>query len=268
MPEKKMEGIVINSHNYEENDKIVTIFSDKYGKLSVIAKGVNKPVSKNKYSIQTFNISEFEIFKSSFKDKISKLKTGVLIKNNIGISDNYDKYLFANLITSVINDGFENGHKNYEIYKLLKFCLNNINEDIDPFTMVVIFLFKTTKHLGAEIQFKKCIRCNLKKAIYRRFDFKEFGLVCFNCIKDEEKHNESFIDFLQYLDNTNWNKMNFNNFDSSYQIIFLKVLINYYENIIGIKTPAFYELLKKPIFEESTFTEYTHSVLTKLVKNR
>ncbi|KAF5295703.1 hypothetical protein FQA39_LY12876 [Lamprigera yunnana] len=64
---------------------------------------------------------------------MSKLKTGVLISSNFNIAKNYDNYLFANIATSLIEQGNIFSNKNYQLFKMLELALQRIDKEINPF---------------------------------------------------------------------------------------------------------------------------------------
>ncbi len=57
--EIKTEGIVLQSVDYKDNDKILTIFSPTHGKITVGAKGVKKPKAKLNFAAQPFCFAEY-----------------------------------------------------------------------------------------------------------------------------------------------------------------------------------------------------------------
>ena len=61
----KTEGIVLKSMEYQEADKIVTIFTKDYGKITAIAKGVRKTKSKFGSSLEILTHSVFLFYISS-----------------------------------------------------------------------------------------------------------------------------------------------------------------------------------------------------------
>ncbi|AUF83617.1 DNA repair protein RecO [Mesoplasma syrphidae] len=263
MAETILKGIVISSFDYEEFDKIVTIYSDKYGKLSFVAKGINKPESKNRYSVQNFSVSNFQIFKSRRANSLSKLKTGDLIQNNFNITKNYDNYLFASVIISIILESNDFNNKNFQIFVSLEKALNNINENNDPFSTMVFFLFYLLKPLGGKFSLNKCYRCNKPNKLYRLFDFKECGFVCPNCIKlNEQPQSVKFINFLKIIYSETFSTVFNHQFETAYVLILCKVLLEHYSHNLGIYTNAMKILNSKKIFEEETFSNYTYSVLT------
>ena len=55
------DGIVIRETLYGESDKILTLFTGAYGKITVAAKGVRSIKSKNSSAVQLFCYSYFEL---------------------------------------------------------------------------------------------------------------------------------------------------------------------------------------------------------------
>ncbi len=57
--EIKTEGIVLRAIDYQENDKLLTLFSPSLGRISVGAKGVKKPKAKLAFAAQPFCFAEY-----------------------------------------------------------------------------------------------------------------------------------------------------------------------------------------------------------------
>ncbi len=57
--EIKTEAIVLQSIDYKDNDKILTLFSPSLGKITVGAKGVKKPKAKLNFAAQPFCFAEY-----------------------------------------------------------------------------------------------------------------------------------------------------------------------------------------------------------------
>ena len=57
-------AIVLRTADFGESSRMLTVFSDNYGILSVAAKGVRKAKSKNKLAAQLFSYGKFELVKS------------------------------------------------------------------------------------------------------------------------------------------------------------------------------------------------------------
>ena len=57
--EKKTDGICLRSVEYGENDRIITLLTDKLGKISVRARGVSSPKSRLRHAAIPFSFGEY-----------------------------------------------------------------------------------------------------------------------------------------------------------------------------------------------------------------
>jgi DNA repair protein RecO (recombination protein O) len=57
------EGIIIKRSDFGEADRLITIFTQNHGKITVLAKGVRKPTSKRSSSLELFNHLRVHIIK-------------------------------------------------------------------------------------------------------------------------------------------------------------------------------------------------------------
>ena len=60
----KTRGVVLSRINYREADRILTIYTQNLGKISVLAKGVRKSSSMLGGHLELFNIARFELKES------------------------------------------------------------------------------------------------------------------------------------------------------------------------------------------------------------
>lgn len=54
------EGIVLKRSNLGEADRLLTLFTHRHGKITVIAKGLRRPTSKRASSLELFNCVKFQ----------------------------------------------------------------------------------------------------------------------------------------------------------------------------------------------------------------
>jgi len=79
------DGLVIREVLINDNDKLLTILTSEYGKISVMAKGVKGIKSKNASAVQIFCYSTFELLKNGER---YSLKTAQLKESFYEIRDN------------------------------------------------------------------------------------------------------------------------------------------------------------------------------------
>ena len=182
----KTEGIVLKSMEYEEADKIVTIYTKDYGKITAIAKGVRKTKSKFGSSLEILTHSNFLIYKGRNIDIVSQTE---ILESFFSTSKEVIKFAFAVNCVEVVNRLTEEQEINIGLFNLLKEVLHYLKGSNDPKLLTLSFKWQTISILGYRPSLDHCCRCNKsvedQKEIY--FNIKEGGLVCNNCIaKDKE----------------------------------------------------------------------------------
>jgi DNA repair protein RecO (recombination protein O) len=182
----KTEGIVLKSMEYEEADKIVTIYTKDYGKITAIAKGVRKTKSKFGSSLEILTHSNFLIYKGRNIDIVSQTE---ILESFFSTSKEVIKFAFAVNCVEVVNRLTEEREINIGLFNLLKEVLHYLKESNDPKLLTLSFKWQTISILGYRPSLDHCCRCNKsiedQKEMY--FSIKEGGLVCNNCIaKDKE----------------------------------------------------------------------------------
>ncbi|QVK03153.1 DNA repair protein RecO [Mycoplasma mycoides] len=241
--EKTLKGIVLNSFDFQDYDKIITIYSNLYGKISLVCLGVNKIKSKNKYGINYLSYSNFEIFKSKNKFNLSKLKRSELINSFNHISTDFNLYLYANIITSLVLS-LDEQIKNYNLYKTLKLSISIINNKPDlGLKVCVLFMFYFLKIIGNQIDLSKCGFCNSKINPIIAISFTNYCSSCKFCYFDDciliDNQLSNFInsifknDFITNLSQ----EISTNNLN-----ILTRFTLNYYQDIVGTYTTSMYLL--------------------------
>jgi DNA repair protein RecO (recombination protein O) len=170
----KTEGIVLKNMEYEEADKIVTIYTKDYGKITAIAKGVRKTKSK---------------FGSSLGRNIDIVSQTEILESFFSTSKEVIKFAFAANCVEVVNKLTEEREINIGLFNLLKEALHYLRESNDPKLLTLSFKWQTMSILGYRPSLNNCCRCNKsvedQKEMY--FNIREGGLVCNNCTaKDKE----------------------------------------------------------------------------------
>ncbi|AGR41411.1 DNA repair protein RecO [Spiroplasma taiwanense] len=230
----KINAIVISNVDYDDYAKIITVFSKEYGKLSFFAPGVNKSTSKNKYSIQTLSLSEFEIFKSKSEDKISKLKTGILKKEYFQISKNYRNYIYVSIMIKILEQIEQISNKKYKIFKMFCYVLENIEKNIFSFQSYLFFITYLIQESIQPLRLTKCVRCKKSNSRIVRYEHVEKGLICKKCLWPGEKiHLESFVKLLQDIGKKNIYSLLDQKYNSLDLVVLHNIIIDYYERELG-----------------------------------
>lgn len=119
-------GVVLFRKNYSEADRIITIYSDTYGKVRVIAKGVRKPKSRKRGHLEVFSLIKFAASKTrGVLPIITEVET---INNFSGVRVDLRKASVAYFLVEVINGIAQEDEENKEIFRLITDVLNKLRD--------------------------------------------------------------------------------------------------------------------------------------------
>ncbi len=195
----KTEGIVLKSMEFKEADKIVTVYTKDYGKITAIAKGVRKTKSKFGSSLEILTYSIFLIYKGRNIDIVSQTE---ILESFFSTSKEVIKFAFAANCVEIVNKLTEEREINIGLFNLLKEVLHYLRGTNDPKLLALSFKWQTISILGYRPSLNHCCRCNKstedQKEMY--FNIREGGLVCNNCIaEDKEECIKVYLYFVKLV---------------------------------------------------------------------
>ncbi len=232
----KVKGIVVGEQDYLESSKILKIFTEDRGIISVISKGCKKPKSPFKEASSSLIYANFDI--SYKKDGLSTL-VGVdiieIFKNILMDYHDLAKKMYAftiiDLSVQLVNQKQIDDSEIKEVYNLMLSSIKKINDGLSPKILLDIIMLKYLDFLGVAPSLDSCSNCGSKDII--TMDSKSFGFICKNCYSDEKiVSNEALklIRMLYYVDIERIKKLEMmNGFDEVHDFIEL-----YYEDHTGI----------------------------------
>lgn len=88
MPAVTTEGLILKRHNFGEADRVLTVLTDRYGKISVIAKGVRRITSRRAGNVEVLNRVKLHLFKAKNYNlsEAESLDTFSSLKENLTLS--------------------------------------------------------------------------------------------------------------------------------------------------------------------------------------
>lgn len=182
---EKIVGIVLKQNEYRENDCILTVLTQEYGKISLVSKGVKKMTSKNAVSCMPFVVSEY-IFDYQDEKTMFTLKNGSLVESNRHIQESLEKMNVAAVIAEIVEKSIPQGifdeDTNQLFFTLLSFSLRNLNNGNDNFLNLALFLAKTLEILGIAPVVDECAICG--NTLINAICIEEGGFVCEDCKKE------------------------------------------------------------------------------------
>jgi len=139
------EGIVISRKNYSEADRILVIYTNDYGKLSVMAKGVRKLKSKKRGHLEVFSHIKFSASKGSGIDVMTEVES---INDFHKIKKDLKKVALAYYFMEVVFKLTSQEEKNKELFRLILNYLDKLDIDKNLRTLRFSFIHDLLVLLG------------------------------------------------------------------------------------------------------------------------
>ncbi len=183
----KVKGIVIKETQYKDNDKIVTILTDKLGKVSCVAKGAKKTNSPILANAQYLVYSEFVLYKSN---NFYYINSAAVINTFYSLRIDLDKLQVAFDLTKLLQNVVNEDEDTSDILKLF---LNTIyvveNYDKNIKIVTATFKIKLFQLLGFSPRIENCSICG--NHLYKKENVD---------LKEEDVTNKTI--FYDYVSNT------------------------------------------------------------------
>lgn len=261
----KTKGIILKRRNFGEADRILTIYSENEGKITVIAKGVRRTRAKMVGHVELF----YELNLQLAEGKNFDILCGAEIINEFShLRENEHLTNIAYLLSEVLDSLTHENEKNLELYDLLKKSLLRLD---DLYTtsevksalsrealakwentskvrevvckssnrinlLVPYFLYKIFQIQGHEPHSEVCSKCRQKLAEDKNYFSNQFGgVICTNCVNSDlnaQKISSSSIKLMRLFSQNPIEILDKINVDDKIEKELQGILINFGQYII------------------------------------
>jgi DNA repair protein RecO (recombination protein O) len=166
-----VEGIVLKRRNIGEADRILTIFTRKFGKMSIKAAGVRKITSKRSSHIEPLNYSVLSLYQG----KGMPILTEVMTKESFGeLKQDLTKIGFAYHLCELVDGLCPEGQENGQVFDLLSSVLFdlcgdcNVAERIHEFEIALLTTLGYWSERSAQLQMSSVIESILERKLKTR----------------------------------------------------------------------------------------------------
>lgn len=185
---ENVEGIILNTRNYNDTSKILDIFTKKYGVIGVIAKGCKSLKSNLRSVTDKLTYATFTIYYK--KDKLSILTEASIINNYSNIKKDIERISYASYLLDLTNQVYKQNNST-DLYDYLISALNKINEGFNNLVITNIIELKYLDYLGIMPNLDGCIVCGSKNVVTLSSD--KGGYLCKNCLTNEPISSDKAI---------------------------------------------------------------------------
>lgn len=175
-------ALVLHSFDHGESDKILTLLTQDFGRISCIAKGAKKSKKRFVNKLETFSFLQVQ-FTDYPNRSLSFLNEAELHNPFLEIRSQFKLYAISSIIQEFLLQSTREREQDNEVYSLTLWALHNLCIHKSPQTVLALFLIRFFEILGYRPELSCCHQCGLstlEKSIFF-FHFLQGGLLCANC---------------------------------------------------------------------------------------
>lgn len=171
-------AIVLKTSDYRDADKLVTLFSEKQGKIRAVARGVKKPASSLRVCLQPFCHSQ--LYFSGGKE-LENVTQGKLLDFFPSIREDIDLTLQVLYLMELLDKSLMDRMPLASLYTTTLEVLEYLN--IHGYNPLVIRFFEANllKFLGYQPVLDRCVNCGRQDAKLVEFHLLQGGVICPDC---------------------------------------------------------------------------------------
>lgn len=182
MPTYNDHGIVLNSYDLAEADKILNIYTKDNGLVRAVAKGVKKPRGSLRGKVDQLSCCFFQFAIGKNLDVISdcmQVNSFSLLRSNL-VRLTYG-LLFLEIVGSF---AYEKESESAHVYELLYSSLEQLQKIEEPDLFSIKFILEFLSIHGLKPQLETCVSCS--QEVNKELDFYSYstvlgGLLCKEC---------------------------------------------------------------------------------------
>jgi len=193
-----VDGIVVSSMPYNENSRIINIFTKDMGIIGCICKGSVKLKSKLRIPSEKFAYCNFNLY---YKEgHLSTLISGDVIDYFVDIKSNVLLLSYLTYICELSSNVYKQCEDN-EIYDLMMNTIFKLGKDLNPKILTNILEIQLLKYQGINLELNECVCCGNNRIVTVSID--KGGYLCSKCRNNEVLFDEKVLKLLrlyQYVD--------------------------------------------------------------------
>ena len=200
-------GIVLHIADYAESDKLVTLFCKELGRVTGIAKGAKK--SKQRFVNKLEEFSCLRIYYRPPKNQMGLLfiAEAELLCSFLSLRKKYQRFVAAMYICELVLRFSSDNDADPNLFVLLQWALNALNEDHVPWKIATLFHLKLLSITGYRPYFDRCAGCqkNVSQGRWYTLVFGSGSLLCDLCtprtLHGVERQGHLSVQTLKILEN-------------------------------------------------------------------
>lgn len=144
-------GIVINKRDFGEADRYITVFTENFGKIIFLLKGIRKSKKRELNSVDVLTLSKFTFYK---KGEVYTASNFLGVDSFMEIKGNLENLSLSLYILAILNDILVENNRKKSLYQITIKTLNYLKSSVDRrnnYILLGYYLYYLIKDEGLKI---------------------------------------------------------------------------------------------------------------------
>jgi DNA repair protein RecO (recombination protein O) len=203
----RVEAIVIRRRDWDEADRLLTLYSREQGKFQAVAKGARKPSSRKAGHLELFSRTRLLVARTRSIDIITQAET---IEPYVRMRESLESSTLAHYFAELLDRFTGESESDHGLFELLSQALNWLCEPHDVGLAARYYELRLLESAGFGPELHRCPRCDRKLEPVRNYFSPALGgVLCPECGRDRrEAFPLSLAAFkvLRYGQTHSWNE--------------------------------------------------------------
>jgi DNA repair protein RecO (recombination protein O) len=173
------DAIILSRRDLGEADRLLTIFTPRHGKLTVIAKGSRRTKSRSAPHTDVLQLTRLDLAKGRDLDVVTSAQS---IVSHQRFRTDLEAYGAASYMAELVRNLTEEDQEQRQVFDLLKSSLALLDQGIDAWLMMRHFELSLLDALGYRPELYRCVGCGEEiQAVTNAWSPAMGGVLCASC---------------------------------------------------------------------------------------
>ena len=228
----KVEAVVLDTKNFGDANKVVTLFTKEFGKLEANAYGCRRSRSPISGAMQMFNHISAELSRGA---QVDTIREADILNFYDALTNDLERLAYASLFFEIVNRMTLPQEKSSETFYLLKKSLPVLSKR-NPKVAALIGACQFMETSGEQLNFSRCVHCGREIFGDAAVSLLEGGAVCMNCVDYVEgcrSYPEDLRKTFETILSFDWREETKLNFKTRQLAAAEKIFADYLHTILG-----------------------------------
>ncbi len=178
----KTDGVVVRRWDVGEADRLLTLFTRRFGKVKAIAKGCRRPRSRLTGHLEPLNVAEFLLWRREGRELA--LVSGAELKEHYPVlAGNFQAFTAGEVAAELLDRSLEEDEPQPRLFVLFLQFLRALRHPEHATQTLLAFMVRAAEALGYAVSLKHCVKCraNLTRPGPAWLEYSLGGLLCEVC---------------------------------------------------------------------------------------